>query len=192
VDAACAFLEQSPTHVGVEGPVSSPPYDPLRGHSLANEVPGAYWTCNIAYTRDALERLQGFFEGFPAPHCEDLDLAFRALQLGEIGFAPEMRVTHHPRSLSTRQLVQRGALAPNEVLLFERHRSRYGRVARLPSVVFPLLNIATVWGGFVKRNRRTLITSPGRLIRSVAIAGGQLAIATQSLVAWRLRRARGR
>ena len=31
--------------VGVEGPVTSPPFDPLYEHSLENRAPGAYWTC---------------------------------------------------------------------------------------------------------------------------------------------------
>jgi hypothetical protein len=41
VDAACEFLERHPDHVGVEGPVGSPPFDPLYEHSLENDARGA-------------------------------------------------------------------------------------------------------------------------------------------------------
>jgi len=87
VEAASAFLEANPESVGVEGPVSSPAWDPLYEHSLENDQPGAYWTCNIAYRRATLTTLGGFLEDFPTPHCEDLDLAYRALALGPIGFS---------------------------------------------------------------------------------------------------------
>src|SRR5215212_1006346 len=84
VEAACGFLDTHPDHVGVEGPVSSPAFDPLYEHSLENDKPGAFWTCNIAYRGEAFRRLGGFSENFPYPHCEDLDLAFRAQALGPI------------------------------------------------------------------------------------------------------------
>ena len=45
---------------------------------------GARWfeTCNIAYPREVLERLEGFDESFPEPLGEDTDLGWRALGAG--------------------------------------------------------------------------------------------------------------
>jgi GT2 family glycosyltransferase len=138
--AAVVFLDGAPDHVGVEGRVDTPPYDPLYGLSLANAAPGAYWTCNIAFRRAVLEQLGGFDEAFPYPHCEDLDLAFRALAHGPIGFAEDMRIVHHPRAMTLRQLVARGRITVSEQRLFARHRERYGRLRRLPARLFPLVS----------------------------------------------------
>jgi GT2 family glycosyltransferase len=56
-------------------------------HGLARtmevkELDGWYPTCNIAYPRALLERLDGFDERFPGAYCEDTDLAMRALEHG--------------------------------------------------------------------------------------------------------------
>jgi GT2 family glycosyltransferase len=144
IDAACAFLDAHTSHAGVEGPVDTPPFDWLYEHSLANDAPGAYWTCNIAYRRHVLEQLGGFCEDFPFPHCEDRDLAYRALEVGPVGFAAEMCVTHTPSRQSLLTLIRRGRFGISERLLFVRHpdyyRRHHGRLASLPSVVVPLLN----------------------------------------------------
>ena len=171
--AAIAFLERSGEHVGVEGPVATPPYDPLFGHSLSNASPGAYWTCNIAFRREVLARLGGFDEGFPYPHCEDLDLAFRALALGPIGFAAEMRIVHHPRSLTMGQLIGRGRLTISEARLFARHRERYGRLRRMPARLFPLASSAGYLRLLLAQARRDPVR---RGPRAAAIAAGYVAM----------------
>jgi GT2 family glycosyltransferase len=52
-------------------------------------------TCNIAYPRELLERLDGFDEAFPAPAGEDTDLAQRALAGGaRLVGAPDALVYH--------------------------------------------------------------------------------------------------
>lgn len=59
-----------------------------------------YQTCNIAYPRELLERLDGFDEEL-AFHCEDTDLGLRAEQLGaRLVFVDEAVVRHavHVRS----------------------------------------------------------------------------------------------
>jgi glycosyltransferase involved in cell wall biosynthesis len=145
VEAAVGFLEAHPDHAGVEGPVDSPPFDPLRAVSLVSHAPGAYWTCNIAYRKDALDRLGGFDEGFPHAHCEDLDLAFRALRFAPIGYADEMAMLHHPRDMAPNDLAARGRLTVSEIRLFQRHRARYGWARRLPARAFPLVQSVGFW-----------------------------------------------
>jgi GT2 family glycosyltransferase len=174
VAAACAFLAERRDHVGVEGPVSSPPWDPLREHSLENGRPGAYWTCNLAFRRDALVRLDGFDERL-AYHCEDMDLAFRALRLGPIGFEPRMRITHHPRRLSARQMILRGRLTSNEIALFSAHREHFGRASRLPPRLFPVASAVAAWGRLARDEGWHLVRSPSRGLRFLAIAAGYLA-----------------
>jgi GT2 family glycosyltransferase len=171
LDAAVDYLERHPGHAGVEGRVESPPFDPLHAHSLRNDVPGGYWTCNVAYRKPVLDRLGGFDEGFPFPHCEDLDLAFRALREAPIGYAPDMAIVHHPRELSYRGLVGRGRLAVSEIRLFERHRERYGRASRVPPRLFPLVQSLAYWRYVLRAAGR----SPRRIARALALALGYTA-----------------
>jgi len=170
VKSACDFLDAHPDHVGVEGPVTSPPFDPLYEHSLENDEPGAYWTCNIAYRRETFRALHGFLETFPDPHCEDLDLAFRADALGPIGFVPSMSVLHHPRPLPLRRWIGRARLTGSEAVLFARHRERYGRSARLPARLFPVASALHNWGTQLRAQAPALVRSPRRLARFLLVA----------------------
>jgi GT2 family glycosyltransferase len=171
VDAACEFLEAHPADVAVEGPVSSPPYDPLYEHSLVSRAPGAYWTCNMAYRRPVLDQLGGFLEDFPDPHCEDLDLAYRAAGLGPIGFEPRMQMVHFPRPLSLAGWARRARFTRSEAVLFSRHRERYGRVARIPPALFPIVSAIHNWRGLIAHEGRRLLSSPRRLARFLAVMG---------------------
>lgn len=170
LEAACDFLDAHEDHVGVEGVVTSPPFDPLYEHSLVNDAPGAYWTCNIAYRRDVFERLDGFLVSFPDPHCEDLDLAYRAAELGPIGFARDMAVVHHPRPLSLRRWIGRARLTASEAVLFDRHRSRFGRAARLPARLFPVASALDLWRRQLRAQGPGLLRSPRRLARFAMVA----------------------
>jgi GT2 family glycosyltransferase len=144
LEAAAAFMEAHPDHVGVEGTVVSPPFDPLYAYSIEVDAPGAYVTCNIGFRRTTLVRLGGFDdEAFPI-HCEDFDLSLRARRLGPIGFEPDMRLVHHPRAMSLGEMIRRGRLTANEIELFARHREHFGRAARLPAPLFPLMSAVTV------------------------------------------------
>lgn len=172
LDAAVEYLHEHPDHVGVEGVVTSPPWDPLHEYSISTEAPGAYLTCNIAFRRDVLRDIGGFDdESFPM-HCEDVDLALRARRLGPIGFEPRMRILHHPRRLTLRQAVRRGRMAGTEVALFRRHREHFGRAARLPAPLFPLVSAVAF---VLELGRGTDLRSPRRLARFAAYAAGYVA-----------------
>ncbi len=175
IDAACAYLDANPDAVGVEGPTHSPPYDRLRAMSVESHAPGGFLTANLGFRRDVLERLGGFYEGFPFPHCEDYDLAFRAEALGPIGFAAGMRVLHHPRELSAAQLARRGRLGASEMLLFQRHRERYGRIRRLPAAAFPFVNAVVGWAGIARSDVRSPADAL-RWLRTFAAFVGHLAV----------------
>jgi glycosyltransferase involved in cell wall biosynthesis len=176
IESAAAHLETHPDDVGVEGTVASPDYDPLYAHSLVNSAPGAYWTCNIGFRRAVLADVGGFSSDYPYPHCEDLDLAYRTLRRGPIGFAPAMAILHHPRPLTARQWMLRGRMTTSEVVLFERFRERFGRAARLPARLFPLASAVGVWRTMAREARR----GPARrALRAAAIAVGYTAT-----VAW--------
>jgi GT2 family glycosyltransferase len=174
VESACAFLDSCHDHVGVEGPTVSPRFDALYERSIHNHRPGAYWTCNVAYTRDALVRLEGFCEAFPGAHAEDLDLAFRALRLGPIGFCDDMLVTHFPVSVSVLDVIRLARHASSDIILRRRHPDRLP--SRLPVRLELSVAMLRYLKGMVQRHRRDMIGTPRRLARFSVIAAGQLAV----------------
>ena len=92
-----------------------------------------------------------------------------------------MVATHTPREQSLGQMMQRGRFASHEVVVFRRHRSRYGRAARLPDYLFPYANIAVVWTRLLRSEGVGIARRPARLGRLLAIALGQAVVATRSL-----------
>lgn len=57
---------------------------PLARTITVRKPTGWYETCNMAYPRALLERLDGFDERFDAPECEDTELALRAKEAGAL------------------------------------------------------------------------------------------------------------
>jgi GT2 family glycosyltransferase len=174
IESACTFLDAHADHIGVEGPTVSPPFDALYERSVQNYRPGAYWTCNIAYRRDALDRLGGFAEVFPAPHCEDLDLGLRALGLGPIGFVADMMVMHYPTSVTVRDIVRRTFYLSSEIVLHRRHPERFA--SRLPVRLRPPFGMLRYFMRTLWRERHAMIMTPRRSARFFVVATGQLTV----------------
>lgn len=185
VEAAIQFLDRHPEHVGVTGPTISQSFDYLYQHSVDERRLGL-WTCNIAYRREALERLGGFFEAFKSPHCEDLDLGYRAEELGPVGFVSEMRVVHPPRAVTLAQLVRRGRYARSELLLYARHPGRYRVPAAVPLRALPVLSIAARWSQRLRGEGLAILKTPRRLSRFVSAAVGEVALAVVSVATTRV------
>jgi GT2 family glycosyltransferase len=134
-------------------------------------------TANIAYRRSAFERVDGFHEGFPHPHCEDLDLAFRIVRLGRIGFAPGMRVVHPPKSMSVRQQLRRGRMTSSEVVLRARHPELFRDYLWLPIRLRPPINLIRDRVRLLRHRRRARDLSLRRVTLWGVVTGGQAAIA---------------
>lgn len=170
VEAACSYLEERKQQVGVEGPTVSPPFDPLYERSIRNDRPGAYWTCNVAYRRDTLIYLGGFADVFPSAHAEDLDLGFRARQLGGIGFADEMVVTHYPACVTLADDLRRARYASSDLVLYRRHPNLYA--SRIPFTLLPVVTRLRYWRRMVREDRFAMVGTPRRLMRfSIAVLG---------------------
>jgi glycosyltransferase involved in cell wall biosynthesis len=83
---------------------------------------GFFQTCNIAYRRDWLERLEGFDEDFRHPMGEDTDLAWRALeQDARAVFAADAVVHHDVRPSSALVVVKDSARWESVVLIVRKH-----------------------------------------------------------------------
>ncbi len=192
VAAALRRLRDHPEEVAVEGPVESPAYDPLYAYSVHTDVPGHHWTCNIAYRRAIFEEIGGFAEGvFPYAHCEDLDLAYRALELGPIGFAEGMSVLHTPRSAGVMDFIRRGRWAASELELARRHPEhvpRSGLPIVLPRPIELSFGHARNWQRRWRADRARLVRSPRRLVRFAAIAIGHTTVASVTVLGhgWRV------
>ena len=79
-----------------------------------------FQTCNIAYRREVLERLEGFDPAFTGPRTagEDTDLGWRALERGyRVEFAPAALVHH--------------AVWPSSYLAYLRDRPRWGMIVQV-------------------------------------------------------------
>jgi GT2 family glycosyltransferase len=175
--ALAEHLSLHPDHLGVEGPTESPHYDPLTEHSVDSRVAGAYLTCNVAYRRSAFEALGGFHEGFPYPHCEDLDFGLRLTRIGKIGFAPEMQVVHPPRPMSAAQEVRRGRMVSSEILLRTRHPDMYPDYGWLSVRLRPVAGLARARLRLLRSEWARGRASPRRLVRWAAVSAGQTAVA---------------
>jgi glycosyltransferase involved in cell wall biosynthesis len=190
VERACDFLKRNPDYVGVGGRTVSPRFDYLYEHSVECDD-AAFWTCNVAYRHDALQRLGGFYEGFRDAHCEDLDLGYRALEVGQIGFEPEMRVAHVPRPVPLSEHVRRGRLATAEALLYSRHPDRYPVPRWLPRRGLAVVGVLVHWAEAMRSEGLALVGSPRRLGRFLAAAVGQSLVAAGSVLgssrSWRAR-----
>ena len=82
-------------------------------------------TCNAAYTKKVLLEINGFDEGFPYPHNEDADLAWRISKLGKIGFCQHMLVYHPPRKDAFHKISKRMKILESEFRLYYKDKKSY-------------------------------------------------------------------
>jgi glycosyltransferase involved in cell wall biosynthesis len=81
-----------------------------------------FQTCNIAYPRELLERLEGFDERFRQPAAEDTDLAWRAKRAGAPAeFEPGARVLHAVHTPGALKLARGAGRWEDTVLLVKRY-----------------------------------------------------------------------
>ncbi len=124
--------------VGVEGKTVyvSEEYKPTRSDCLMqNKVGGEFLTCNIAYTKEVLERIGGFDKDFT--YMEDRDLALRAIKCGKIFFNNRMIVYHQKKNFSKKQFLLSGKRLQNRVLLYKKYKDRPPNLF-LGKIVYPL------------------------------------------------------
>ncbi|MBN1384698.1 MAG: glycosyltransferase [Elusimicrobia bacterium] len=99
---------ESGKYVGVEGKTY---YDTqqkitISDYNTCQLVAGEFMTCNIAYSRDVLEKVNCFDPAFKYGY-EDRDLAFRVMKHGKIYFSRDMLVFHQKKKLSIKALYNR-------------------------------------------------------------------------------------
>lgn len=177
ISAAVDHLARHPRAIAVEGPVESPPWDPLYAYSIRADVGGHYWTCNIAYRRETFMALGGFrADVYPSAHGEDRDLALRALERGSIDFIPTMRITHSPRTMTPHDFRRRARLDRSSLILdalteSERHRPGLLGEPR----IYSMLWAARRWYIVLRSPEARATASTRRFVRFVRVAAPALA-----------------
>ena len=97
-------------------------------HQISNETGhSAVPTCNAAYEARIFAKAGGFDEGFPSPHNEDADLAWRVSQLGRIEFEPNARIIHPPRRDRFSHIAGRMKMLASEFYLYHKNKALYRR-----------------------------------------------------------------
>jgi GT2 family glycosyltransferase len=125
----------------------------LSAFSRSQEATGPgpwFQTCNIAYPRALLERLDGFDESFWDAAGEDTDLGWRAIEAGT-------RVIYEPNALNWHAVHEPGALAL--IRSTQKWRMAVRNVARHPD-----LRDALHRGVFWKRSHERLLVAAAGLV----------------------------
>lgn len=109
--------------VGVEGKTfyESQEEITVSDYNTHQFVAGEFMSCNIAYRRDILEKVNYFDPIFKYGH-EDRDLAHRVLQVGKIYFCSNMLVAHQKKKLNVEALFNRAKRVENTVDFIKKHR----------------------------------------------------------------------
>lgn len=115
---------------GIEGKTTSPWSGKLTPFTRLNrnERGGHFSTCNIAYKRDVLEDIGGFYEEFDKPYREDSDLAFSVIEKGyKIKFDKHVVVEHPAYRQNFKSFLKERLKYDMDPLLFKRHPELFKR-----------------------------------------------------------------
>lgn len=105
--------------VGVQGKTYYETSFPTISDRVVQPYDFEYATCNIAYTKKILEKVQGFDESY---YCvkEDMDLAFRILSFGGIYFSKKMRIIHQRKFWNIKALINQLERGKIEIIFFKK------------------------------------------------------------------------
>ncbi len=94
-----------------------------RARSIDIDAMDAWFpTCNIAFPRALLERLDGFDEDFPTAWGEDTDLGLRAIDAGgTVAYVPEALSYHAVNARTLRQALREAWRRDSLPMVFARH-----------------------------------------------------------------------
>jgi glycosyltransferase involved in cell wall biosynthesis len=110
-----------------------------------------FQTCNIAYPRDLLARLGGFDERFREPQGEDVDLGWRARELGARPvWCASARIHHAVEDVGAVDFLRDATRSAGAVSVFRRHPALRGEalrwgIVRNPRVPSLALALAGLW-----------------------------------------------
>lgn len=138
--------------LGVEGKTLAISDEHTILHKVVANLHGNQWmTCNMAYSTDAIKKLNGFDEKF-YNMMEDRDLALRVLKNGSIFFNKNMLVHHHLKKLTFKMQADTfKGMGKARVYLYKKYRdkNRYPFFIIYPThlltVIFPPLLLYKIY-----------------------------------------------
>ena len=113
-------------------------------HFVENINGGQYQTCNIAYKKEYLNKINMFNEKYDLAY-EDIDLAIRIKKVSKIAFNENMLVLHQLVPWNFKRLILNSRRAKYKVLLIKEHnynkilKYRILEINSLFQVIFPFL-----------------------------------------------------
>ena len=113
-------------------------------HFVENITGGQYQTCNIAYKKEYLNKINMFNEKYDLAY-EDIDLAIRIKKISKIAFNDNMLVLHQLVPWNIKRLILNSRRAKYKVLLIKEHnynkilKYRILEINSLLQVIFPFL-----------------------------------------------------
>lgn len=132
-----------PKAQGIEGKtIPDHPTSDLFTYQLTNDAGGKYWTCNMAYKKQALLNVDGFDKKFRFPHNEDIDLAYRILKMGKIIFAPEVLVIHPAQRVGIFSGLKKLSHLADDFRLYQKHGNYLGQSFSTQSTLAIFFQIA--------------------------------------------------
>lgn len=122
-------------YVGVEGKTYYETQQPITISDCYTMqlTAGQFMTCNVAYTRNILEKVNYFDPAFKYGH-EDRDIGFRIMKLGKIYFSEDMLVSHQNKTLSVKTLFDKIKRTESVVYFIKKH-GRYTEMYK--NILYP-------------------------------------------------------
>ena len=119
-------FEKNPGIAGVEGITYTEGKRELYSNAPVNLKGGLFPTCNLSFRKGILEKIGGFDESYRF-YREDTDIAFRAMDFGEIIFCGKARVFHPQRKVGLMRPIETLGLLKEDVRLFRKLPEKYAR-----------------------------------------------------------------
>ena len=118
-------FKKHPDAVGIEGHTDGD-NTPLLSHATKNKNGDEYPTCNMGFTKDVLEKVQGFDEAYHF-FREDTDIAYHVSQHGKIIFDENVRVFHPTRTIPANSILRELGMTRGEIRLAKKFPTRYAK-----------------------------------------------------------------
>ena len=109
---------------GVEGLTYTKGKKELYSNAPVNEKGGLFPTCNLSFRKIVLQKISGFDEAYYF-YREDTDIAFRAMDFGEVIFCNKVKVFHPQRKVGLLRPLETIKLLKEDVRLYKKLPEKY-------------------------------------------------------------------
>jgi glycosyltransferase involved in cell wall biosynthesis len=157
---------EKPDVIGIEGIIKTENLSDQSYRTVTNEdFQGiGFMTANLFIMADIFHAINGFDERFDNPHFrEDTDLAWRALEFGEIPFGHDVTIFHppHHRSIERESSKERTKFFEKDALLLKKHPEKYKKLFLMEK---HWENTPGFWENFLRGSKKYNIQIPKNIL----------------------------